>query len=150
MRRALSRWIVLAALAATAPATGEPYTGAIRVIDGDTFELVPSREVIRVVDYDSPETGHRARCLRERVLGESVARRVRATLARARRIEIERTGRLDRYGRTLALVLVDGRSIGEDLIRDGGAVPWRAGAAGRRAREHAWCPRGAGSLPGER
>ncbi len=44
---------------------------------------------------------------------------------------IVRTGK-DQYGRTLAVVLVDGESVGAKLIEEGHAHPW----AGRR---ETWC-----------
>jgi micrococcal nuclease len=51
---------------------------------------------------------------------------------------LEQRGRaVDRYGRTLRIVIRDGRSLGDTLIAEGLAEPWR----GRRSD---WCVRLAG------
>src|SRR5215203_4440458 len=50
------------------PATAEPVTlRDVRVIDGDT--IGHGGRVVRLVGFDTPETGERARCESERKLG---------------------------------------------------------------------------------
>lgn len=96
----------------------------VRVIDGDTIDVRGER--IRIENIDTPERGDRARCAQERVLAEQASRELRSRVQRASRIELERSG-LDRYGRTLALVYLDGADVGEDLIAGGYAVRWGNG-----------------------
>lgn len=95
------------------------------IIDGDTFWL--SGEKIRIADIDTPELA--GRCASERRLAIQARDRLRELLVG---FEVRREGR-DRYGRTLAVVTVDGRSVGAQLVREGLAREWR----GRRMP---WCP----------
>jgi endonuclease YncB( thermonuclease family) len=46
------------------------------------------------------------------------------------------SGKLDRYGRTLASVTVNGRDVGEILIGEGLARPYQGGRRG------SWCGQG--------
>ena len=107
-------------------------TTNIRVIDGDTLEDMRADITYRVENIDTPETGSRARCTAERDLGNQARRAVRALVAGAERFDIHPTGRIDRYGRTIALVAINGRDLGETLIADGLARPWRG-------RREPWC-----------
>lgn len=96
------------------------------VHDGDTIWL--SGEKIRIADIDAPELN--GRCTYESAL----ARRARArlvSLLNSGPISLRRTGR-DRYGRTLAIVMRDNRSLGDMLVSEGLARPW----IGRR---EPWC-----------
>jgi micrococcal nuclease len=86
----------------------------------------------RLVNIDTPETGSRARCAAERELGDRATRAARTLITNARAFETRPTGRIDRYGRTIAYVRVDGRDLGETLIADGLARPWRG-------RREPWC-----------
>lgn len=113
-------------------AAQEPSSVRLRVIDGDTYEVRESGERIRQANIDTPETGGRERCAAEREAGERATREARRLIARADRVSIRRTGREDRYGRTIGFVSVDGRDLGEILIERGLARPWR----GRREQ---WC-----------
>jgi micrococcal nuclease len=113
-------------------------TSHIRVIDGDTLEDMTADITYRVENIDTPETGSRARCTAERDLGNRATGAVRALVAGAERLDLRPTGRIDRYGRTIALVVIDGRDLGETLIADGLARPWRG-------RREPWCD-GAGNL----
>lgn len=99
------------------------------VVDGDTFWL--NGEKIRIADINAPET-HEAACPQEQALGKRAALRLVGLLnVAAFRLEVE--GRAtDRYGRSLRVVRRDGRSLGDTLIREGLAEPWR----GKRSN---WC-----------
>lgn len=112
----------------------------IRVIDGDTIEDMRDDITYRLVNIDTPETGSRARCAAERALGNRATEAARSLFARARQLELRPTGRLDRYGRTIAFVLIDGRDMGETLIADGLARPWRG-------RREPWCDVNGGLIP---
>jgi endonuclease YncB( thermonuclease family) len=49
----------------------------------------------------------------------------------------------DQYGRTLAHALIDDRDLGEQLVREKLALPYRTGADARAARVARWCGQGA-------
>ena len=101
---------------------------AVRVIDGDTFDYGGER--IRILDIDTPET-HPARCANEAELGERATARLRQLLSRP--FELQAAGRdEDRYGRKLRVVLVQGRSVGEQLVAEGLARRYEG-------RRRPWC-----------
>ena len=101
----------------------------IAVIDGDTFRLGP--ETIRIENIDTPEMGRGAKCDAEANLATLAKARLSALLKGSEGLKITRL-KLDRYGRTLALVSVRGGDVGVALISEHLAVPW----GGRR---HSWC-----------
>lgn len=102
-------------------------------LDGDTFDLGSER--VRIANIDAPEiTG--AKCDAERRLGLVAKRRLQELLS-APGVEMERgdpkSGRMkDRYGRTLATVYMDGLDIGQILIDENLARPWRG-------KREPWC-----------
>jgi endonuclease YncB( thermonuclease family) len=119
-----------------APAeAGQPPPAHWRVIDGDTFEDLDSGERYRLENIDTPETGPRARCQAERDLGDRATARARAYIAAAHKVDVARTGRVDRYNRIVAFVRIDGRDLGELMIAEGLARPWRG-------RREPWCDAG--------
>lgn len=95
-----------------------------RVIDGDTIENTITGERIRLANIDTPETGARAQCAAEREAGERAEREARGLVSTAT-VSVERTGRVDSYGRTIARVRVDGADMGRILMDRGLARPWR-------------------------
>jgi micrococcal nuclease len=104
----------------------------VRVVDGDTVDVGPVR--YRLADVDAPELN--GRCLAERRLAALARDRVRALVAGARSIDIEPTGEINEARgpyreRLVARVRIAGADVGETLIREGLAQPWR----GRRS----WC-----------
>lgn len=123
MSRRLAAGVALALAAALAgPAGAEAFFDAqvVRVIDGDTLEVVGddgAHQRIRVIDIDAPERGQpwsqRAR--------EALAARVEG-----RPLRINRVG-TDRYGRTLGEVYADDVCVGCELVREGHAWAWRGG-----------------------
>jgi micrococcal nuclease len=112
----------------------------IRVIDGDTIEDMRADITYRIVNIDTPETGPRAQCTAERELGNQATRQARALISAAADLELRPTGRVDRYGRTIAFVVLDGRDLGETLIAEGLARPWRG-------RREPWCDAGGNLIP---
>lgn len=112
----------------------------IRVIDGDTFEDTADNITYRIENIDTPETGSRARCAAERDLGNRATRAARTLIANAGNLEIHPTGRIDRYDRAIALVVVDGRDFGQTLIAEGLARPWRG-------RREPWCDASGNLIP---
>lgn len=102
------------------------------VIDGDTVDDTRGRIRYRLQNIDAPETGDNARCESERRLGERAKWDAIALVRSAHTIQARPTGEIDRYGRTLAYILIDGRDLGELLIQRGVAHPWRG-------RRELWC-----------
>jgi endonuclease YncB( thermonuclease family) len=132
-------WITLFIL--VRPTRGETVDARkVYVIDGDTVAI--ARERIRVLGIDAPET-REARCERERVAGYQTKARVVDLLRFGRSIDIHRQGH-DEYGRTLARIIVDGRDLGEQLVREKLALPYRSGAEARAERMARWCGPGPG------
>jgi endonuclease YncB( thermonuclease family) len=89
-------------------------SGTVVLIDGDTLRY--DGETIRLVGIDTPESFH-SRCKHELVLALAAKERLRQ-LVDAGPLTVERHGK-DRYGRTLARVLVDGSVVGNTLLREG-------------------------------
>ena len=97
----------------------------ISITDGDTFRCDGQR--IRISGIDTPEMD--GRCPSERLL----AIRARTRLGELLRGEVRLTGdRRDRYGRLLRQVWVGRRNIGQQMIREGHARPYRG-------RRETWC-----------
>jgi endonuclease YncB( thermonuclease family) len=125
---------------ATNGARSDVVAQRVRVVDGDTIEDMGSDITYRLVNIDTPETGSRARCSAERTLGDRATQAARALISGARRIELNATGRIDRYGRSIAFVVIDGRDMGETLIAEGLARPWRG-------RREPWCDANGNLIP---
>lgn len=101
----------------------------LRIWDGDTFRVGSSRgEPVRIFNIDAPEI--EGRCRYESDLAQQSKRRL-ADLLENRRVQIRRQHK-DRYGRTLAAISVNGRDVGDQLVREGLARTW----SGRREQ---WC-----------
>lgn len=100
------------------------------MVDGDTIWMDGVK--IRVADIDAPET-HPPRCEREADLGRRATERL-LELVNAGPFETRTfDGRdADRYGRKLRMLLRDGHSLGDQLVREGLARTW----SGRR---EPWC-----------
>lgn len=107
------------------------------VIDGDTVCDIIKETTYRLENIDCPETKDRAKCYRERKHGESAKYEALRILQSAGRIEARPTGRIDRYGRTVAHFDVDGRDFGELMIERGLARPWTG-------QPQVWCGRSGG------
>lgn len=117
-----------------------PLAERLRVIDGDTFEDLRADVTYRIVNIDTPETGSRAACVAERELGNRATEAARRLVSQAQRLELRPTGRIDRYGRTIAFALLDGADWGETLIAAGLARPWRG-------RREPWCDANGALIP---
>jgi len=128
MRQPLSALLlVLCALAGEADARAD-----CRAVDGDTIAC--GKTYVRIVNVDTPELGAHARCPAEAELAER-ARRFTAEQLAGSKIEIRPDPKRprDRYGRTLARVVVDGIDLGEALVAAGLAREWDG-------KRRPWCP----------
>lgn len=133
------------------PAKSVTHTTApisVHVIDGDTIGLNDGRPNVRLVGFNAPETGSRARCETERQKGEAAGRRLR---------ELVSTGRPDfqqvacscppgtegtnacNFGRRCGTLRVNGVDVGATLIGEGLAVRFACGATSCPTLPRPWC-----------
>ena len=115
---------------AFAPAASAQGPGAYRVVDGDTIHA-PFGVKYRLMGFDTPEI-HFAKCTEEFALGMEAKERLEALLASGE-VRVIESGRTDKYRRTLAHVKVNGRDVGEILIGEGLARPYKGG------KREPWC-----------
>jgi endonuclease YncB( thermonuclease family) len=106
----------------------------IVIIDGDTINAQGER--IRILNIDAPES-FRSRCEAELKLALRTKERL-AQLLRSGPVEINRQGQ-DRYRRTLAMLSVREGDVGQILVRERLALPWKDGSRAKEARLQAWC-----------
>nr|WP_156780768.1 thermonuclease family protein [Hyphomonas sp. Mor2] len=94
-------------------------------VDGDTFELqrLDGNVRLRLIGWDSPETGDSAGCPAEDALGQKVEARAKQLFAAGKTLTFKPEG-MDRFGRTRAHVYLDGTHIGWLLAQDGLSAPW--------------------------
>lgn len=116
------------------PGSAETAGPLLRVLDGDTYEMLlegfPTR--VRLANADTPETGSRAKCAQELDRGNRATDFVRAEVSRGA-VAVFPTGRLDKYRRVLATVTIDGEDLGGLLVRNG-LARWYGGE-----RRLGWC-----------
>ena len=105
----------------------------MRVVDGDTITAWcdGGLERIRLSGFDTPEI-FSPQCNRELVLGLRAMVALKGALWGSDRIVLRPSGE-DRFGRTLLRMTVDGRSVGNDLVRRGLARPYAGGP------RFSWC-----------
>ena len=83
-----------------------------QVVDGDTFQL-KSGERVRLMGVDAPEIEH---------CGGPEAKKVLAGLILNKNVNVEETVK-EKYGRTMALVYVDGKLVNKMMLEQGWGVP---------------------------
>ena len=111
----------------------------IRVYDGDTFfvdisgvhPLLGDEIGIRIRGIDTPEI--RAKCDSEKKLAYAARRLAEKILLGATRIDLVDVER-GKYFRIVATVMVDGVSLGRELIDASLAVPYDG-----KGKKHDWC-----------
>lgn len=115
-------------LALAGPALADPL---VTVTDGDTIRLAGER--VRIENLDAPEMPGRAKCATEgkkaleaKALLTRLVDRGTVTLVRNQKRP------KDRYGRTLARVLVDGKDVAPAMIAAGVSREWKG-------RSSDWC-----------
>lgn len=116
---ALCTFAALVTAYAVAPAGTAPREPVVAV-DGDTLRIGAER--IRLIGFDTPET-YFSRCDKERALGHKAADRMRQLLA-SKTVILKRIHTKDRYGRSLAHLLLDGEDAAAIMVREGLAVPY--------------------------
>jgi endonuclease YncB( thermonuclease family) len=126
----------------------EPIASSeIYVIDGDTIRVHDQPPNVRLVGFNAPETWHAA-CPAEQLQGDKAAGRLRE-LVRASKLDFEYvacscpTGTqgtpVCNYGRNCGALKASGRDVGEILIAEGLAVPFRCDATRCPPTPRPWC-----------
>lgn len=112
----------------------------IRVIDGDTViieapwqpkPLIPEMS-LRIRNIDTPEKGFRAKCSGEIIQGANATAYTEHLLTKATSIKVEIDG-IEKYGRLLGDVILDGIPLSQILIQHGYAMPYYG------AKKPDWC-----------
>ena len=107
----------------------DPITAQVeRVIDGDTIRVRYQGQehyTVRLIDVDTPETKHPTKAVQ--FFGREASAFTKAALeGKAVQLAKDRTGdTIDRYGRLLRYVLLDGDNFNARLIREGYAHAYR-------------------------
>ena len=125
-----------------APALAAGYEWPVlRVVDGDTVAVDASADMppelarlsVRLLGVDTPEKGGRAKCPSERQAGQAATAFTKAVIAEAQHILVCDPEWGKWGGRVLADLILDGRSLSEDLIAAGHGRPYSGGRRG------SWC-----------
>ena len=135
--------LLLLVLAQHAPVSRDSLPASrgvvVRVSDADTFivrieattrtgEKTTKDVPIRIYGIDAPERGHAF---------EDEARNALTLRVKGREVELLEVG-TDHFGRTLAIVLLDGHEVAEDLLRPGLAWAYRR-YLGKLQGDEAYC-----------
>jgi micrococcal nuclease len=125
------------ALLIALPAAAEPAR-VVQMSDGDSgrFHVRGAVTPARLLDLDTPETGSHARCAIERERGAAAKAFAFTILPPGKVVVLWLSGRLDKYGRALVRVTVDGRDYASLVVERGHGVRY----SGRGPKED-WCRR---------
>ncbi|WP_090525225.1 thermonuclease family protein [Paracoccus isoporae] len=115
--------LALAVTGCRAPVGVDP--AEIQVVDGDTIRWQGQR--IRLQGLDSPEL-FSPQCQAELAAARAARDALRERLAAAQRAELRIAPELDRYGRGLARLALDGEDVARAMIRAGHARRYEGGA----------------------
>ncbi len=123
-------------------ALATPYTWKIvRVVDGDTIVFAVDwlpKELgntisVRVVGIDTPEKSHIAKCDKEKELGKKASEYTKSLFAGKKEAQVTIL-HWDKYGGRLnGYVSINGKDLGETLIKAGYARPYDGG------KKSNWC-----------
>lgn len=114
----------------------------ISVTDGDTIVIsapflpkpLKPQLAVRVFGVDTPEKGHRAQCPSEAQRGEQATAFTKDAVAKSVKRQVVLYG-WDKFGgRVLGDIVLDGRSLRAELIRNGFAREYYGEA------KQSWCP----------
>lgn len=109
-------------------------THPVRVIDGDTIEVCNASgpERIRIANLDAPES-YRPACAKEKLAGIKAKQAAIQFFVRPS-VDLEIKRRIvDKYGRSVADVSVNGIDFRQHMIAEGHGVQWRFN------EKHDWC-----------
>jgi micrococcal nuclease len=135
----------------TAPAKSMGHAPApisVHVIDGDTISFNDGLAHIRLVGFNAPETGSRARCETERQKGVAAGQRLRE-LVRNGRPEFQQVAcscpsgtegtNACNFGRRCGTLRVNGVDVGATLIGEGLAVRFTCSTTSCPTLPRPWC-----------
>lgn len=115
-------------LALAGPALADPL---VVVVDGDTIKV--AGETVRIENLDAPEMPNRAKCASEGKKALEAKALLQRLIDRGTVTLVRNTKRpKDRYGRTLARVLVSGKDVAPVMIAAGVSREWKG-------RSSNWC-----------
>ena len=111
--------------------SGATLTGRARALDGDSLEIAGAR--IRLFGIDAPEGRQECRDATDRPYpcGRAATRALAAALA-GRTVACTAVDH-DRYDRDVAICTVDGRDLGDIMVRAGHALDYAQHSRGRYA-----------------
>jgi endonuclease YncB( thermonuclease family) len=115
MRKTVAVVLTAAAVAGTALTFRHfinPYETVYKIADGDTFILTQNKQTIRLFGIDAPDL--------ENCFGDKAYARL-DQLLKKRQVQLKEPV-VDKFGRIVALVYVDGKLINEMLIKEGFAA----------------------------
>lgn len=118
------------------------------ITDGDTVHLYGARKGTRLVGFNTPET-YKPQCNRELALGQQATARLKNLVRSASQVELrlvacacppgtQGTNNCN-YGRSCGILRVDGRDVGDVLIREGLAVGFNCGRTSCPPLPRPWC-----------
>ncbi|BCH23534.1 thermonuclease family protein [Mesorhizobium sp. L-8-3] len=117
------------------------------VTDGDTIRMAGDRKGTRLVGFNTPESIE-PRCEEERTLGLRAKARLKELVANGS-LELRRMPcscdpgtegtEACNYGRSCAILRIDGRDVGQILISEGLAVSFRCGTTSCPPTPRPWC-----------
>jgi endonuclease YncB( thermonuclease family) len=115
----------------TAPSAGAAVSGRAKVIDGDSIEIDGER--VRLFGIDAPEGRQQCRdgAGRTYACGRVAARALYAAIG-GRRVSCAPVDH-DRYDREVAICTVEGRDLGDIMVRSGNALDYTQHSKGRYA-----------------
>jgi endonuclease YncB( thermonuclease family) len=135
-------------MARTVSAAPVSVSTSVHVVDGDTISLGDGRPNVRLVGFNAPETGSRARCEAERKKGEAAGQRLRE-LVRNGRPEFHQVAcscppgaegtKACNFGRRCGTLRVNGVDVGATLIGEGLAARFVCGPTSCPTLPRSWC-----------
>jgi len=138
----MKKLLAIALVSLTSVAAANPYDWKVtRAVDGDTVEVqvgflpaeLGDKLKIRIFGVDTPEKGFRAKCESEAKRGEAATDFTKKLLAGGKVIKVE-IKEWDKFGgRVLGDVVVDGKSLRAELIKNGYAREYFGDA------KQSWC-----------
>jgi endonuclease YncB( thermonuclease family) len=140
-------WPVALLIAATSVHAEPIASQDIYVLDGSTIDI--HGQSVRLVGFDVPEEGERARCASERTLAARTAARLRQIIRRGNKIDLqmvacaclpgtEGTQRCNN-GWPCGHLTVDGKDVGDALVAENLARPFVCSQYSC-PRRLPWCP----------
>lgn len=127
--------LAIGSVVVLAGAVADPITfsGRAEVIDGDTIRVDGQDKRIRLDEVDAPESGQICTDATDArfICGGRSSAALAAILGRNGRVECEDRGLDWRKKRIVAVCSIDGRDLGEEMVRGGWAIVYPRYSRGR-------------------